>query len=167
VHDNDGLKHVSFHKLKEIHKASPKKIIYLYNDPALAIESHFRRKWAQTQIDKHGNPHKLHDLDYNDGKATYYTMCINTGRDLYGIEEQFNFMLSGYVPCPVLFIDFAQLDTKKIADFLDIPQSLLVTLHNKKRNSNKSKLPAQYQRIYNNLYQKMKRSHGTIIHPIT
>lgn len=63
INDKDTLKHISFNRKIELNNVNCEKIIYLYNDPLLAIKSHFRRNWAINQLKKHGNPHKLKEAD--------------------------------------------------------------------------------------------------------
>lgn len=63
-HDRDNIKHLPSPKFLNI---TDKKIriIFLYNHPYMAIQSHFRRGWGYKQLTKLGNPYNLkpNDLD--------------------------------------------------------------------------------------------------------
>jgi hypothetical protein len=167
VDDRDGLKHISIDRKQIIDDISPRRILYIFNDPALAIESHFRRKWPQTQLNKLGNPYHLQYLDSDGGKERFYNDCMAHNKDMYGIQRQFEFMVSGEIPCPVMCIDFVQFDRvrNEIASFLNIPVRRLDSVQVSTRNSSKHDLPAQYKTIYNSVYTTMKQYHGVVISP--
>ena len=167
ISDRDRLKHISFTRISNIRRVAPKRILYLFNDPALAIESHFNRKWAQVQLDKLGNPYNLDYLDLKDGRQRFYTDCVDKGVDMYGIEQQFTVMTSGKLPCPVMCVDFAQFETVRttVADFLGISSDQLQAIRTHKRNSSNVKMPTKYKEVYDSLYSRMKQFHGTVVQP--
>ena len=91
TNDLDGLKHMSFNKEQKINSVNCDKIIYIYSDPKLAIDSHYRRKWSKIQLLKLGDPYHLKNT-IND-KNSLKKQVIQKKKDVYGIEKQFDFFL--------------------------------------------------------------------------
>ena len=166
----DGLKHPSRKLLDTIYMANPRKVLYVFNDPALAIESHFRRGYVPSLLANLDNPHNLTYMNGIDAKKHYYADVSVQRMDLFGIENQFDFVTSGELPCDVLCIDFPRLndqDTRdRVAEFLEIPVQSLSTIHVRaSRHSDTKHLPTEYVNVYSALYAKMKKMHGIIVHP--
>jgi hypothetical protein len=164
IHDKDGLKHMSFNKENKINNVNCDKIIYIYSDPKLAIDSHYRRKWPKQQLLKLGDPYHLKNT--NNDINIFKNSVIEKNRDMYGIEKQFDFFLNNQnLNKKILFIDFYNItNTKnKIANFLNIDKHLLDGLSiNKRESTYNDNEPPEYIEIYKNLYEKMKQYDGYI-----
>lgn len=164
TYDLDGFKHMSFNKEHKINSVNCDKIIYIYSDPKLAIDSHYRREWAKDQLLKLGDPYHLQNT-IND-KNSFRKQVIQKRRDVYGIEKQFDFFLkNNNLNKRILFIDFYNIrnTTDKIANFLKIDKHSLDGLRINTRASTYSNYnDFEYNQIYKNLYEKMKRYDGYI-----
>jgi hypothetical protein len=164
IHDKDRIKHMSFDKENEINNIDCGKIIYIYGDPKLAIDSHYRRNWPKKQLLKLGDPHDMKNR-IND-KQNFVKQVAEKKYDLYGIEKQFDFFLnSNNLNKKILFIDFYNIkNTKnKIAAFLKIDEKVFDDLHIKERASHYDNNENQkYIEVYEKLYEKMKQYDGYI-----
>ena len=165
MYDYDTLKHISFNRLDELNNINCGKILYLFNDPLLAIESHFRRNFKDRQIKKLGDPYDIAKFLSDDDKYRYYNEVINHNKDLYGFEKQFNFYLNNNnINKDIMFIDFNSIKkyNKKLCNFLQITQNSFGKLENKLRASGYDEVPEKYKIIYNKLYKKIKKYDGFI-----
>jgi len=164
IHDIDGNKHISTDQKNKLNNINCDKIIYLYNDPKLAIDSHYRRNWGKTQLLKLGDPYNIKNI-IND-KNAFEKNIIEKNKDLYGIESQFDFFLNDKgINKDILFIDFNNIQNNKhtISDFLKIDSKVFNNLSINKRNSSYDNIEDQkYLNVYNNLYEKMKKHDGYI-----
>ena len=102
--DIDGLKHPS-HPNKLATNLNIKKCIFIYNDPLKSILSHFRRGWQEKQMNKLGNPFLLKKDSVADVKK-FLRIVSAKGRDMFGIEYQFNNWINTKTEYPILFIEF-------------------------------------------------------------
>lgn len=166
----DSLKHPSLQTLSNLSLASPKKALYVFNNPALAIESHFRRGYAASILANLGNPHKLNYMHTLQAKQKYYKDVSKQKMDLFGVENQFDFVISGRLPCEVMCIDFPKLKDietqERVARFLGLPRHSLSAINIRdSRHSSANHLPENYTIVYHNLYKKMQKMHGVIVHP--
>ena len=165
-YDYDGLKHISYNRLDKLNKVNCDKILFLFNDPLLAIESHFRRDFKDRQLKKLGDPHGIGDIVLD--KTKYHNEVIKQGKDLYGCKEQFEFFAqNNKINKSVMFIDFNSIPKYKykIAKYLKINVSLLDDISVKKRHSNhdKNNIDDNYKKIYKSLYDEMKKYDGVIV----
>lgn len=131
--DTDRLKHPSHPK--NLINMKIDKCIFIYNDPLKSILSHFRRKWQHVQIRKLGNPYSLNKNTTRDIKK-FLNLTAKKGRDIFGIEYQFNNWSNSITKFPVLYLKFNDVPKKKdvIDSFLGV--KLDYTLFNiKERNS--------------------------------
>ena len=155
---------MSFNKEQKINSVNCDKIIYIYSDPKLAIDSHYRREWAKDQLLKLGDPYHLKNT-IND-KNSLKKQVIQKKKDVYGIEKQFDFFLkNNNLNKKILFIDFYNItNTKdKIANFLKIDKHSLDSLRiNTRASTYSNHNDFEYNQIYKNLYEKMKRYDGYI-----
>lgn len=160
--DVDGLKHISMGHLNRLCDAQPQKIIYLFNDPALTVESIFRRGWQSYHAPKLGGDSRITKTMT---KESYYDMCIDEKHDIFGIERQFSFLMSAQLPCPMFCADFSKIDVKKLSAFLQVDCQVFDALKLKPRHCSKNHLPDTYQRIYTNLYHNMSKMHNQVVLP--
>jgi hypothetical protein len=164
INDKDTLKHISFNRKIELNNVNCEKIIYLYNDPLLAIKSHFRRNWAMNQLKKHGNPHKLKEADVTN-IDNFLEKTEKNNKDLYGIEEQYDFYMNGKINKHILFVNFNNIlkNKKQIADFIGEDEHLFDNFKIKSRNSNNiDKGSKIIINIYKELYYKINKMDATI-----
>lgn len=162
--DKDTLKHISFNRKDELNNVNCDRIIYLYNDPLLAIKSHFRRNWAFVQLEKHGNPHKLNKNHLkNIDIFLEKTKLMNT--DLYGIKEQYDFFMNDKINKNILFINFNNIPKNKkiIANFIGKDEKIFDNFKIKLRNSNnKDNDSPIIKKVYKDLYEKIDIMDGQI-----
>jgi len=160
--DTDGLKHASFKKIDKINETKCHKMIYLFNDPMLAIDSLYRRSWHVNNMCKLDDPYKI--AHQSRDKAVFIKKVVEQNKDLFGIETQFDFFLKDpTLNKTVLFIDFDDIISQKqtIANFLNINPDLLnnLRIHNRHSFCDPT-YPPEYTRIYSKLYAKMKAYNG-------
>ena len=147
--DGDGIKHLhspkSFKYSQTIDKFD--KIIYIYNDPLLAILSHFRRKWVYVQHKKILNPPLLNEsLCKNYERFENHT--IKNGTDMFGCRSHFDEWYRFEHEKPILFVDPRTTNFEnQIQTFLGVP----VKFNLKLRNSNKSKCKHDMISIYDEI----------------
>ena len=144
--DKDGLKHLPFPQ-----NGIAKKAIYIMNDPLLAVLSHYRRDWADIQMEKLNN-YKY--KDYSLEKLLETTETEN--RDLFGIETQFNNYIQSNVDYPIMFVYFKNIskNKKKICTFLDIKPDTFDNFQIIDRNCKKDRMSSKVLKIYEKLNQK-------------
>lgn len=158
VNDKDTLKHISFNRKNELNNVKCNKIIYLYNDPLLAVKSFYRRNFT-THIEKLGNPHNLSNK-YLENYDLYIDNVINLNKDLYGIEEQYNFYMNGKINKDILFVNFNNIlkNKKQIADFIGKNGHIFNNFKIKPRNSNDIDKDSKIiKKIYKELYDKINK----------
>lgn len=80
------------------------KVIYVWNDPLLAILSHNRRNWLELQCGKlHGSIENAKNL------STLWKATANAGCDIYGIYKHAK-AWSSQTRWPVFFLDLRKAD---------------------------------------------------------
>lgn len=153
--DSDGLKHlyspVSTKYSEQIDKVD--KIIYIYNDPLLAILSHIKRGWLFEQHRKitgakiTGNPAVLTDdvcKNYIDFEK--HTLAMNN--DQFGCSIHFEQWYNYEHKKPILFIDFRDKTFEhQIQTFINTP----VKFELKQRTSNKNRCKADIIAVYDDI----------------
>jgi len=106
VDDQDGLKHLcSPDRLREADSGKAvTRVLYVYNDPLLALRSLYRRNFGQYQHRKivGDYPYLPDDALQDFGKLQ--EMTVKAGRDVFGLEQHFS---SWYQDCrlPAMFVD--------------------------------------------------------------
>lgn len=164
INDKDTLKHISFDREDKLNNVDCDKIIYLYNDPLLAIKSHFRRDWAFNQLRKHGNPHNLREDEVKDINS-FLEKTEMHNRDLYGIKEQYDFYMNGNINKNIMFINFNNISKSKdkIAGFIGVDEKIFDDFEVRSRNSNNKDIDSHViNKIYKELYDKINRMDATI-----
>jgi hypothetical protein len=162
--DKDKLKHISVNRKKVLNNVNCDKIIYLYNDPLLAIKSHFRRNWAFDQLKKHGNPYKLKEENVQNLDSFFKNTEMNN-KDLYGIKEQYDFYMNDSINKNILFINFNNIseNKNKIAKFIGVDETIFDKFEIKSRNSNNKNNDSHIiKKIYKDLYDKIDTMDGKI-----
>lgn len=155
LQDRDGLKHLSRpERLRRNLKIN--KCIFLYNEPVKAVLSHYRRKWAFTQIGKLGNPFSLRSADVNTIDK-YVKLAVKNNKDVFGIEYQFNnWVNSRTLKFPILFLDFNDIANKKVEIDAFLQTHLKYDLYDiRPRKSNCEDIDPEFAQIYDDLYNKM------------
>ena len=159
-HDIDGLKHlyspVSTKYSEHIDKFD--KIIYVYNDPLLAILSHLKRGWLFGQHRKitgarvTGNPAILtSDVCKNYIEFEKHTLSIN--KDQFGCSTHFEEWYNYEHKKPILFVDFRDKTFEhQIQIFLDSH----VKFELKQRTCNKNRCKNDMIAIYDDIDTKIK-----------
>jgi len=153
--DVDGLKHLSSpNKLKR--QFIVKKALFIFNDPLLAVKSHFRRKWQAYQINKLGNPNKFNTKK----KLSYPAFCKeveNKCTDVFGIEYQYDNWINEYKDFPVMFAHFPDIKNNSniISKFTGIKKSFFDNFQIKKRKSKEGDESELVKKVYEDLYNKM------------
>lgn len=159
IRNRDRLKHISAHTINRL--KGQKKILYIYNDLELAIESLFSRKYAKIQM------YLLTGSQHYISKPNYYRSVIRNKKDIMGIETQFNIFenLPNHLKIPTMFINFNSILDKKgdIASFLGIDVKIFDDFNYRSRNSKTDHLDKRYQNIYKKLYEKMDQYDGVIL----
>ena len=147
--DKDRLKHLPSPESTEYTQNIDKydKILYVYNDPLLAILSHFRRKWvheAHTKINKTPSLSSSICKQY----SSFENHTILTGSDVFGCKTHFDEWYSFKHKTPILFVDPRDPDVEKhMQAFLGISVPFNLT----SRRSSKSGCKDQMITIYDNL----------------
>lgn len=102
LHDADRLKHL---RSPDNLPVRVKQCIYVYNHPYYAIRSHYRRGWAEYQMQKLGNPYGLTAPEMNYRK--FMKKVIRRKRDLFGAELHLDQWMYASTYFPILFLDFS------------------------------------------------------------
>jgi len=152
LRDGDGLKHLYSPNTHKFNKKI-KKIIYVYNDPLLALLSHYRRHWPyQQHLKIRGNQKKVDKKTCNT-YSKLEELTISNGQDVYGLEDHFNEWYKYKGNVPILFIDLRQSDANDVINkFLGSN----VTFDFKERNSNKTNCKSEMIKIYEELDTKIR-----------
>jgi hypothetical protein len=148
--DSDKFKHMcspsKIHNLNFINR-----IIFIYNKPYEAIQSHYRRKWSFIQMQKLGNPYCFNE-DQIDTLQKYNELVIKNKLDLFGIEYQFYNWYKSRDLLPILFMDFNEvLDQKHILNaFLkkELDYSIFNYAHRNCVDSENPVIKQLYQKLY-------------------
>ena len=146
IHDSDKIKH----NKTPINNIT-KKAIYIMNDPLLAVLSHYRRKWADIQMEKMGN------FKYkNYTKEELFNETLKQNKDIFGIENQFDNFINSNVNYQILFVYFKNIhkNKKKICDFLNIHPKTFDDFKIKKRKSDDKDVDKNVKKIYNKLNKR-------------
>jgi len=152
--DKDGLKHLPSPNSPKLKKYKIKKCIFLYNDSFKAICSHFRRKWAFSQINKLGNIYHLKKYQMKNINAFLQLANKHPGKDLYSIDYQFTNWYKQHTSFPIYFCNFSQINLPELAKFLKCPISYLnFTI---KERGDYSDIDKKYQRV-KIMYEKMDK----------
>ena len=151
-----------FDKLKHLHSPNSTKysqqidkfdkIIYIYNDPLLAILSHFRRNWVFKQ---HGKINKkpLLKASVCNSYLEFEKHTISTGKDVFGCSTHFEEWYNYEHKKPILFIDIRDENFEhQIQSFLNTP----VKFEFEKRNTNKTICKDDMIAIYDDVDTKIK-----------
>jgi len=152
--DSDGLKHLyspaSTKYSQQIDKFD--KIIYIYNDPLLAILSHFNRKWAFAQHKKI-NKNPLLKAGVCNSYIEFEKHTISTGKDVFGCNTHFEEWYNYEHKKPILFIDVRDENFEnQIQTFLNTP----VKFKFQQRNSNKTICKDDMVALYDDIDTKIK-----------
>jgi hypothetical protein len=86
--------------------------IFLFGHPYYTMMSHMRRSWSWLQCLKLGNPFSL-TKKVSSRLDLLKTRTVQEGRDVFGIEHQFNQWSGATLDCPLLFLDFADVLSSK------------------------------------------------------
>ena len=152
--DSDGLKHMYSPYSTKYNQQISKfdKIIYLYNDPLLAILSHFRRKWVFTQHKKITKTPLLKASVCNN-YIEFEKHTLSVGKDVFGCSTHFEEWYNYEHKKPILFVDVRDENFEhQIQSFLNTP----VTFELIPRNSNKNNCNDDMVALYDDIDTKIK-----------
>tara|TARA_B100002019_G_scaffold130439_1_gene112121 strand:- start:619 stop:1224 length:606 start_codon:yes stop_codon:yes gene_type:complete len=156
VGDNDGLKHMSSPNHPKLSNYNVKKCIFLYNKSFECICSFYRRNpsWAWLQVVKLGNIGKLKASNLSSAD-NFFSLVEERNSDLFSIEYQFENWTSTTTPFPVYYVDFNNIDTSKLASFLNCEENILSFDVKPRRQypELQNKFPSAYL-LYQNLDKK-------------
>lgn len=142
--DGDGLKHHFDPSDSRYSVFGPDRVIYIWNDPLIAVMSLNRRGWLTEQRRKLTGRMDEYCL------AKLWNETISCGRDSYGIEDHFMSWRQQRL-WRTCFIDFRHLHVERdrIASFLDLPSRVLECLELRERSQyDLSVIPGQVKDIY-------------------
>lgn len=162
--DIDGIKHISYDRVNRLNNINCNKIIYLYNDPLLAIKSFYRRQFLR-HIHKLGNPHNL-STEYIKNYNMYADLVKNEKKDLYGINEQYDFYMNGDINKDILFVNFNNIlkNKKRISEFIGVDSNIFDNFQIKERNSENINTDDDViTQIYKDLFEKIDKMDGKVI----
>lgn len=128
------------------------KIIYLYNDCFNSVCSHFRRNWAQVQINKLGNIHDINLKEMNINNINDYLALVEkTNTDYFGYYEQFqNWKNSNY---NIYYLNFSKPIWNELNKFIGKKINYEFK-NNNKYDYLKNKYKKAYK-LYKNIYNKI------------
>lgn len=158
--DSDKFKHISAHNFSKLAKTGAKKCLFIISDPAMSIDSHYRRRW----VPAHSKKLLSHPIKMS--KQEYYQQVIQSKKDMFGIEKQFDAWTKDREPTDnyidVLFIDFHSIKEHKeqIAKFIGCFVGVFNDFRYRNRHANHKHLHPEYKKVYDNLYQKMLQFNG-------
>jgi hypothetical protein len=144
--DGDKLKHLYSPRSKAYndHVHSFDKIIYIYNDPLLAVLSMFRRGWAHGQHIKI-NHHPTISKMICDNFQLLQNYTISKNEEVFGCLTHFNEWNTFQHKIPILFVDMRDHNSiREINTFLNSD----VKIDIKKRSSNKSTCKNEFVDLY-------------------
>ena len=152
IGDFDNLKHIPIpSNLNGIEKC-----IFLYNNPYYSLLSHFKKNRSNVQCKKLGNPYHLSE-DILNNFDLFEQETLNKGKDLFGIEYQFNNWIKE-TKIPLMFLDFNDiLDNKNELNIFINKQLDYDLFEIKERNYPKNKLYFIYEKLYT--YMKKEALH--------
>jgi hypothetical protein len=139
----DHFKHLYSPKSHLLNFNKINKIIFVYNDPLLAIVSHFRRGWAVMQH-KQISPINEHiDESILQNQHTYFRYVIKNKRDGFGIINH-ALRWKSFDRC--VFVDMRDITKTQntISEYLNVD----IKLESKKRSSDLSKVPQEAVELY-------------------
>ena len=105
--DRDLLKHMPNPNMIQ-KNVKINKCIFVVNKSFESVCSHFRRGWAKTQLKKLGNIYKL-PISKQTTMDEYFEFVKKSGKDFFGIENQFNNWYNTKLPFPIYFIKFEEI----------------------------------------------------------
>lgn len=158
VHDFDRLKHAPDPFDARFKGYKIKRCVYIYNDPFDAVCSHFRRRWPLIAVSKFGNTSKL-SASHVASVETYLALVEKNGRDLFSLDSHFTawFEARKKTPYPIMFVNFRDMDTTAVAEFIGLdPSKLKIEI---KERSDYSCLRAKYPiavSVYQRLFEKFE-----------
>ena len=144
--DRDGVKHMNspeHRKYKDMIKKFDK-IVYVYNDPLLAIQSHYRRDWPFKQHTKISTQ-PISESSLGTTFEKWQENTMQKKMDIYGIQQHFQRWFNKTHEIPILFIDFRnENDFVKLSEFI----GKKITKSEKKRKSNKESVRSEIVEMY-------------------
>ena len=153
TNDDDGKKHSATPIGNE---EENEKTIFVFCRPNRAIHSHLRRwpEWQQKKLGKTVTEHSTNLKTIAEAQAK--------GNDIFGVVDQF-YAWRDQCKGPILFVDFLS-DMKgsweKINEFLDCDLRMLPHLSPSRAGKHKQIWGSEdIQKIYNPIYEDMKKSH--------
>ncbi len=149
VQDSDGLKHHSGPLDPRYHRFGMDSVVYVWNDPLLAITSLWRRGWLGAQREKLTGT----AADTNNSLADLWVETLTNGRDVFGIEQHCELWLA-QMSWPMFVMDLRESDNRRpaLARFLGTQEESLFSLRLKDRASSKLiDAPNEIHRIYERL----------------
>ncbi len=123
----------------------PARVVYVWNDPLLAILSLHRRGWFEVQSAKlKGEIDGVRDLD------TLWKLTGIWGRDLYGIDRQARAWLAQH-RWPLFFLDMRELENTRgaLESFLGLDLPKLI--YTERAEYDYDAIPANVRNIYHAL----------------
>lgn len=153
--DMDRLKHMpSPSRIKP--QIIVKKALFIFNDPLLAVKSHFRRKWHMCQISKLGNPNKF-NTKQNLSYSAYCNVVEERCCDVFGIEYQYDNWINEKKDFPVMFVHFPNIkdNAKIISRFTGLNKQFFDTFEIQNRKSKEGNESELVKKVYEDLYNKM------------
>jgi hypothetical protein len=153
TNNNDNLKHLYSPDSPLMSINDINKVLYIYNDPLLAILSHFRRGWACV-AHRTINPHADIPEEVFADIETFAEHTIQQGNDVFGIYNHFN---EWYTKCThdICFVDFRDTDRdQKLTQFLNIP---IHTIYNMRESSKfRVNIPDKFIDIYKKVDMRIR-----------
>lgn len=152
--DDDKIKHLASSDSQILKNLPIERCFYIFNEPYKAIQSHLRRKWMKVQIDKLGNPYKLAASEVDTLDKLNKLVLLN-GRDVTGIEFQFNNWTNCPAPFPIMFLDFSKVLEKQNEISLFIGKKLDFSKFKYEERKTEFVKNLEVESIYNKLHTYM------------
>lgn len=152
--DEDKLKHLPSPNSPLLKDLPIERCFFIFNEPYKAIQSHLRRKWLHAQVDKLGNPYKLPSCDI-DVIDKVNTLVLLNGRDVTGIDFQFNNWTNFPAPFPIMFLDFSKVIEKQNEISVFIGKKIDFTKFKYAERKTDFVENTEVQTIYDKLYADM------------
>lgn len=147
LNDSDKIKHISYPNelfneyINNINKKI--KVIFVINDTFTSVCSHFRRKWAQVQIDKLNNIYNINLKNKNITSIEDYLQNVEKHNiDYFGFINQVKSWKD--YDGPIYFHNFNNPNYKELLNFIELEYT----------NLNIEKI--KYNIIENNKYEYLK-----------
>lgn len=153
INDVDNLKDLSSYKNSVITCNKIKRVLYIFNNTLLSIQSHFNRNWYKMQYRKISKFEDFNENHLFDDENLLFNEVIKTNKDISNISKHFYNWID--YPNNIYFLDASSdYNEQELALFLGF--NLKLNFDNKVRTNHKI-LTMNIKNFYNDIDKNIKK----------